>query len=262
MKLKVSEMAFSKAILLAVVIILVVAVAGSFLTFDNSGIETQSGGSSNQSYSAFSVAENGIKLNVTISPDSMASGETFNLTETLFNTLSTTNNASAISDWPLSTLIGFCKGGVLNTAFYAGHVTSSNIDSATFLPEYGPGAVSCPAASQNVSAYSFSPKSDVATYFVGYPVTAQVSSCTTLTQSQITLSNGSKISPVSTSCDESVYTSLTSTQYSATESASFSWGQGYYDASESSFIDFPAGQYSVVVGDIWNDYVILYFTVT
>lgn len=200
-------------------------------------------------------------LRVSISPDSFASGKTFTMNTEVFNTLSSVNNVSGNTDWPLPSLVGQCPGGIINRAFYKGHVTTSNISFATALSEYGPGETSCPAY-QKQDYYSFAPRSDIVTSTSSYPVTVTATSCTTITYSPTKLSNGSTITPVSGGCSEMPSTSTTTTQFSFNASSSFSDGQGYYNPSVSSFMNFPSGQYSYVVGDIWNDYVILYFTVS
>jgi hypothetical protein len=238
----------------------------------NSSKSTTVGGNPS---SATSVANNGLMLNVTISPVSFASGGSLAITSEVYNTLSSANNVSAFGNWAFPSLVGQCKGGFFNVALYSGHDTSSNISSASAIPWYPPGGVSCPPLSGKVGYYIFSPRSDQATAYPNSSLLATTSQSTEIGEScslnneTSTLPNGdftTSHSIVFCTTSTTTYVYSTSTNASSLSFPVLGFGSidesQYYDSNSSSVVNFASGQYSLLVGDIWGSYVILYFTTT
>lgn len=108
---------------------------------------------------------NGLSLRVSINATTITSGQTVNVTVGDYNTLPTTKNISASSDWPLKNLaVGPC--GALNDPFgvavFRGYYAASSISSAKALQLYAPGIYMCPAILSGIAQYSFYPQSSVA----------------------------------------------------------------------------------------------------
>jgi hypothetical protein len=216
---------FVKSVFVVLGVVAVITIGGAWLVLANSS----SRGTPNVHLSSSTnVSINGMMLNVSISPVDLASGGSLSVTEEAFNTLPSADNVSASPNWAFPSLIGDCPGGIFNEALYSGYYTSSNISSGTPLPKHGPGMVPCPV-SLNFSYYTFAPSSDLFTAYGGLPSSTSNSSAP---------ANGISTKALTT----------------------FSISQ-YYDAATSSFVNFASGQYTLLIGDIWGGYVILYFTV-
>jgi hypothetical protein len=230
--------------------------------------------SSGNTSSATSVASNGIMLNVTISPVPLASGGSLTITAEIYNTLFSSNNVSATVSWAFPSLVGQCKGGGVDDALYSGYLTASNISSAIPIPWLPPGGLTCPAFSGGVGYYIFSPRSDQLTAYPNSSISATTIQNTGVEKS-CSLSNETSTSPngnFTTTSNSIVFcttstmtyfstTTTTFSSYSFTDLGSYDVSQ-YYDTNSSSVVNFASGQYSLLVGDSFGSYVILYFTVS
>jgi hypothetical protein len=293
--LKHSRMGFSRSFWLGLTAISIVAIVGSIVVAENyvaAGLPPHASPFSNQtaatvsendnSSSASSLGSNGILLNATISPISPQSGENLKVSIEVFNTLFSTNNISANLDWAFPSLIGICPDtGFVNFVVYQGHYVPANLSSATPLPSNAPGEAACGPPSR-VGYFVFSERSDLVTAVLNASslntsTTSSASSPEQISQScslydneTTTLSDGNATTIyLSSSCTSSTVTYVSTSSpriiannslYSFNATGSFSINN-YYDASISNFTDFSSGQYSLLVGDIWDNYVILYFTV-
>src|SRR5207247_4596984 len=90
-------------------------------------------------------------------------GQGISITDQEENTLSTVNNVSASTHWPLQGLsVGPC--GPLNfpvgVAIIQGYYTSSSVSAGRPLGLYQPGEYSCPAMLSEIGSYVFQPSSD------------------------------------------------------------------------------------------------------
>jgi hypothetical protein len=291
------RVAMSRSTFLAIAAVSIIAVAAGWtafgLTTTTSHLQQQStssvrasesGGDNNENW-ATSTAGNGIMMNATIAPISVEPGQKVYLNTEAFNTLSTPNNVSAKNDWALPSLAGPCPGGLFSQALYQGYYTSANISSATPVSWNGPGGTSCPyfdtayyifrPDSYNLSAFAAPPN-------IVYPTT-EISCNTenvTNTYTGIHVSNATGHNVTTTTgvqtvtirsltCTSSTVTGPTSTTSTGFPSGGYSFNatgefpfEEYYDQNSSSMVNFAPGQYSFLVGDIWDSYVILYFKVT
>jgi hypothetical protein len=241
----------------------------SSITTSSSLMTTVTGNTS----SATSVASNGIMLNVTISALSLASGDKLNITDEAFNTLSAANNVSAATNWPFPSLRGQCPGGIFNDVLYKGYYTSSNISSGTLLPWNPPGNLSCPAI--NFGYYIFKAHSDLLTAYPNSSVSTSTSVFTEVAKSCSLSNDTSTFSDGSVTTSYSIIFCTTSTiSYTSSSSSSNTSVSGvtfaalsnypfneYYDSNSSSMTYFASGEYSLLVGDIWGNYVIMHFSV-
>lgn len=150
------------------------------------------------------------------------------------------------------------SGRSFSVAFYRGHYTASNISSANELSD-SDGVGDC-FAYPNWSSYTFAPKSDIITY-MSYYMSGITTTCSSTTFAPTRMSNGSIVTPTGGGCRQLYTTSTTGYEVTTEELTSFSGWRQYYNTNSSKFINFPSGEYTFVAGDIWDDYVILYFTV-
>src|SRR2546428_5476502 len=105
----------------------------------------------------------GLALSLFLNSTRIRPGQGISITVQEKNTLSTVNNVSASTKWPLSGLsLGPC--GPLNfplgVAFLQGYYTSSNVSAGKPLGLYQPGPYYCPMILSGISAYVFQPSSD------------------------------------------------------------------------------------------------------
>ena len=105
-----------------------------------------------------------LSLNATI----VAPGQSFAITVSEFNTLTTTNNVTAANSWALDGLeLGPCghsygpTQGPLGVEVFAGHYTATNISQAQPLAIF-PFPVGCPQFVRLITGFYFQPLSDAA----------------------------------------------------------------------------------------------------
>jgi hypothetical protein len=210
-------------------VVVVIAVGGLLMSSASppltTSLLTTSSGSTTSSITEQSstLASNGLKLIVSITPTSIAQGGSVNVVADVLNTLSTPDNVSASVTWPLASLQGPCNSGTVSIALYQGSVSSENVGSASVVPLYGPGAVPCPDI-PNYNFFVFSPNSDTITGYAG------------------------SLSSPHTFRD---YTSFTLQKYYDPSSPS-----------APNLVNLQLGTYTLIVGDIWGNLVFLPFSVS
>lgn len=139
-----------------------------------------------------------------------------------YNTLATTNDVSAMTDWGLDGLsLGSCGDGVypFGVALYSGTYTIGNVSEATPLHIFP--IVPCPMFVRLVTGYKFQPTSDLAVVLPGD-------------------------------------TNATATQMSANIQASAVYGNA---APLSSSTALGPGIYTAAAGDEWGSVVLVHFTI-
>src|SRR5713226_2426107 len=104
----------------------------------------------------------GLALSLLLNSTRIRPGQGISITVQEMNTLSTVNNVSASTHWPLRGLsVGPC--GPLNfpvgVAIIQGYYTSSSVSAGKPLGLYQPGEYSCPAMLSQIGAYVFQPSS-------------------------------------------------------------------------------------------------------
>src|SRR5256712_2539109 len=170
----------------------------------------------------------GLALSLLLNSTRIRPGQGISITVREPNPLSTVNNVSASTDWPLRGLnVGPC--GPLNfpvgVAIIQGYYTSSSVSAGRPLGLYQPGEYSCPAMLSEIGSYVFEPSSDRA---------GIVGSCT----------------------PEPCFTE----NMSSTIGAKGYWVENLLPGA--AFSEFSPGLYTAVGGDEWGTLAVLHFLVT
>ena len=180
----------------------------------------------------------GLKLMLSLNYTEIQSGQSINVTASIFNTLPTVNNVSGANDWAIPSLsdtTSFPCPNYLYYQVYPGWYSTSNIsESGTPLqvsPVYQ--FLSCPLFQR--SYYLFHPLSDIASIPVGF---FTINSSTVYQDTQM-VSSGSLTGNYSRAYNASIFTP-----------------NGALPPPP-----FKPGIYTVVAGDEWGQMVILHFSV-
>src|SRR2546425_5958657 len=150
-------------IIFGAVVVALVAVVGvtSVLLFPNNSFPPPASYFDIGSTTVKSV--DGLALSLLLNSTRIRPGQGISITVRETNTLSTVNNVSASTHWPLRGLnVGPC--GPLNfpvgLAIIQGYYDSSSVSAGRPLGLYQPGQHSCPAILSKIDAYVFQPSSD------------------------------------------------------------------------------------------------------
>ena len=107
-----------------------------------------------------------LQLRLSLNATTLAPGQTFSITVSEYNTLTTTNNVTAASSWDLDGLeLGPCghsygpTQGPLGVEVFYGHYAEANVSQAEPLSIY-PFPVACPQFIRLITGFYFQPLSD------------------------------------------------------------------------------------------------------
>jgi hypothetical protein len=111
---------------------------------------------------------NGLQLRVGFNTTVLFPGESLQVTVNEFNTLTTLNNVSEASRWPIQAELGSCPNVYIQPfgiAVYSGRADAQNISQATQLTVFA--VKPCPMFVRLITGYAFQPQSDLAVVLPG-----------------------------------------------------------------------------------------------
>jgi hypothetical protein len=129
--------------------------------------------------SGFSGSIQGLQLRFGLNATVLHSGQSLQLTVSEFNTLATSNNVSASTDWAAIVALTACpntSSEPFGVALYSGHVEAKNLSQAARLDIFP--RVPCPMFMRLIEGYNFQPQSDVATILPGSGASAMAANVT------------------------------------------------------------------------------------
>ena len=175
----------------------------------------------------------GLRLDLLVAPSNASKGEMLIRVDE-YNTLDTSNNATAPNEWRYSQDLlnpyNDCgTSGPLGFAVFQGYYDMTNFTSGNALLLWNTTYVeTCSSTIYPVTNYLFNPGGDIATAYNAMGL----------------------VYPFDTNA--SVSLSLTTEGY---------WTGGQYSGTPASFLVFPSGTYTIIAADEWGKVVLSYFTV-
>jgi hypothetical protein len=174
-----------------------------------------------------------LRFELSINSTSLHNGESINVTAAVFNSLNDSNHVSNMSNWAFPNLLRYgqvCYSPVY-IVFLQGYVSDSNVSNATPLYNVPPPPWVSSCIMKDWTSFSFLPSSDIAN----------------------TTSASGQASGAFPIMAESNYLGYYTTKLTP---------QGQNQTMLPQFLLFQRGTYTVLAGDEWGDFSLLYFTVS